>query len=196
MNKDQEEQYNLRRNAIRKGYEFVELRLQETYHHDTLTPIKVMGVMELHGRPIGIKQGRMQYEMFTKSGGLRFEFNKESACFVAWMVVDKGPGVFSETSYNLDVLTSHSFDNKIFYIHNNPKIKREVTKRAKIMKQSMIERDVKKIAEQAKLEANKTLEIADNLEARRLVLQKEIDKIQLEKDIVAKSSPKKEGAAV
>lgn len=189
MNKDQEREFNLRRNAVRQGFEFVELRLKETYHHDTLTPIKVTGVLELHGKPLGVKQGKMQYQMHMKPGVLRFEFNEERACFVAFMVIDKEKGHFSPKSYNLDLLASHSFKNNIFYIHDNPKVEKEVEKRAKILKIKMVERDAKRIAEQAKLDAERDLEIKENREERMKALQKEIDKLRLEEEM---SGPKKQ----
>ena len=190
LSKDQLAAYHLRLAAAQKGYKFIELRFNDDYEHIVMSPARVHGVIDIRGVPTGVKRGRPTYQIrIVKNGVLTFEFDDDKGEFVAWMLWDKEPGAFSETSYNLDLITTHN-KNSIWHVHDYPAVMREVKKRLKLAEEIIAKNKAKKIRLDAKRKAEQDRLHADTVGAEKDALKERLNEIEIEEGV----RQKKEGA--
>ena len=116
--------------AKRKGYKFIKVIL----HHERIQrgqkEILISGCVGLQAIKVGSDGigGLPEYEFkLTQSDEMRFVFDKNEREYVCQLLDDKGPGYFSEISFNRDLLASHFTQN--YFIIDDPEVKKDVEKR-------------------------------------------------------------------
>lgn len=135
----QEEQYQrmaYMREARRQGHEFIRLKLNEAViqREDVQSEVKFNGVQTIAVFPAGRgKGGHPKYEVQVRGGELLFKYTPdEDPTKDGWyadMLDDKSPAIYAEKGYNRDFLASHLASKEFIII--DPKVKRDVTMRAK-----------------------------------------------------------------
>jgi hypothetical protein len=115
--------------AQRQGHRFFKIFLDRSRIGHQQAELLISGAVILRGfkKGSGIG-GAPEFEFKAVHGqSLVFRYSKADADFVCMMYDDPGPGYFSATGYNRDLLATHYGEN-FFYV-KDPEIKADIEKR-------------------------------------------------------------------
>jgi len=124
--------------AMKQGYKFIELRLNPEKVRTSQQQVRITGVKCANAYSAGLaKNGIRQYDIVKQGGHLVFKLDLEEGEYKGWLYDDEEKGPYSEIGYNRDVLASHYHEDRFIIV--DPKIRKDVEKRAKLVKKHISE---------------------------------------------------------
>jgi len=120
--------------ARRAGHKFMKIYLHRDRIGQMQRKISICGAVTLIGYKKGVDgMGLPKFDFREVRGeSMVFEFDYSEREFICWLYDDPGPGYFSKTGYNRDLLASHWEEN--FFIIQDPELYADIHARYKYHK--------------------------------------------------------------